>query len=51
VELVVAVRDRILSLSPETGKELWSAEGIHRYVCPSLPTTESSTPSAAATLP
>jgi hypothetical protein len=26
----------MLAFNPETGKELWSAEGIHRYVCPSV---------------
>jgi len=34
-ELVVNVQDRMLAFNPATGKTLWSAEGIHRYVCPS----------------
>jgi outer membrane protein assembly factor BamB len=36
VELVVSVQDRLVGLNPDTGKELWHAEGIHRYVCPSV---------------
>lgn len=36
VELVVSVQDRLLGISPETGKELWRCEGVHRYVCPSV---------------
>jgi outer membrane protein assembly factor BamB len=36
VELVVSVQDRLLGLNPDTGKELWHAEGVHRYVCPSV---------------
>jgi outer membrane protein assembly factor BamB len=36
VELVVSVQDRLLGLNPDTGKELWRAEGVHRYVCPSV---------------
>lgn len=35
-ELVVSVQNRIVSLNPDTGKELWTAEGVHRYVCPSV---------------
>ena len=35
-ELVVSVRDKILSMSPDTGIEFWNAEGVHRYVCPSV---------------
>jgi outer membrane protein assembly factor BamB len=35
-ELVVSVQDRVLGLDPGTGKELWRAEGVHRYVCPSV---------------
>jgi outer membrane protein assembly factor BamB len=35
-ELVVNVQDRMLAFNPETGKQLWSAEGVHRYVCPSV---------------
>jgi outer membrane protein assembly factor BamB len=36
VELVVSVQDRVVGLDPDTGKELWRAEGVHRYVCPSV---------------
>lgn len=36
VELVVSVQDRVVGLDPDNGKELWRAEGVHRYVCPSL---------------
>ncbi len=35
-ELVVSVQDRIKSFSPEDGKLLWEADGVHRYVCPSV---------------
>ena len=35
-ELIVSVKDRILSVSPDTGIEFWHAEGVHRYVCPSV---------------
>jgi outer membrane protein assembly factor BamB len=36
IELVISVQDRLLGLNPKTGEELWRAEGIHRYVCPSV---------------
>lgn len=36
VELAVSVQDRLLGLNPDSGKELWHAEGVHRYVCPSV---------------
>jgi outer membrane protein assembly factor BamB len=36
VELVASVQDRVVGLDPDTGKELWRAEGVHRYVCPSV---------------
>jgi outer membrane protein assembly factor BamB len=36
LELVVSIQDRLLGLNPDTGKELWHAEGVHRYVCPSV---------------
>jgi outer membrane protein assembly factor BamB len=26
----------VVAIDPETGKELWRAEGVHRYVCPSV---------------
>lgn len=35
-ELVVSVQDRLLGFKPDTGGELWQAEGIHRYVCPAV---------------
>jgi outer membrane protein assembly factor BamB len=35
-ELVVSVHGRLLGLNPDTGKELWQAKGIDRYVCPSV---------------
>jgi outer membrane protein assembly factor BamB len=35
-ELVVSVKDRVLAYDPATGKQLWSCEGIHDYVCPSI---------------
>jgi outer membrane protein assembly factor BamB len=36
VELVVSVQARVLAFDPDTGKELWNADGVHRYVCPSV---------------
>jgi outer membrane protein assembly factor BamB len=36
VELVLSVPDRLLGFNPDMGKELWKAEGVHRYVCPSV---------------
>jgi outer membrane protein assembly factor BamB len=35
-ELVVSVQNRIMSFSPDDGKPLWDADGIHHYVCPSV---------------
>ena len=35
-ELVVSISDRVRSFNPDTGEELWNAEGVHRYVCPSV---------------
>lgn len=35
-ELVVSIANHILSVSPDSGEELWRAEGVHRYVCPSV---------------
>ena len=37
-ELVVSIQDWIVGLKPDTGVELWRAEGVHRYVCPSVVT-------------
>jgi len=36
MELVVSIENLLVGLSPETGKELWHADGIHRYVVPSV---------------
>lgn len=35
-ELVVSIEGRLLGLDPEDGSSLWNADGIHRYVCPSV---------------
>src|SRR5213076_2308794 len=35
-ELVISIQDRLLGLDPDTGNELWRADGVHRYVCPSV---------------
>jgi outer membrane protein assembly factor BamB len=35
-ELVVSVKGKILAFDPETGKQLWSCDGIPDYVCPSI---------------
>jgi len=35
-ELVVSVKDKILAFEPATGQSLWTCEGIHDYVCPSI---------------
>jgi outer membrane protein assembly factor BamB len=35
-EVVVSTQDKLLSFSPRDGKPLWIAEGVHRYVCPSV---------------
>ncbi|MBM82450.1 MAG: serine/threonine protein kinase [Planctomycetaceae bacterium] len=35
-ELVVSIQNHLVSLNPDDGKELWRAEGVHRYVCPSV---------------
>jgi outer membrane protein assembly factor BamB len=35
-ELVVSISGRIRSFHPDTGAALWNADGIHRYVCPSV---------------
>jgi outer membrane protein assembly factor BamB len=36
LELVVSTQNRLLAFNPDTGKELWTADGVHRYVCPSV---------------
>ena len=38
IELVVSVQGRVLGIDPTDGKGLWSANGVHRYVCPSVVT-------------
>ena len=35
-ELVVSVQNWIVAVDPESGKERWRADGVHRYVCPSV---------------
>lgn len=35
-EVVVSTEGRLLSFDPNDGKPLWNADGIHRYVCPSV---------------
>ena len=35
-ELVVSVQNWLVGLNPDSGKELWRADGVHRYVCPSV---------------
>jgi len=39
-ELVLSVEGRLLGFNPDTGEQLWSAEGVHRYVCPSVVAAE-----------
>lgn len=35
-EVIVSVEGRLLSFNPEDGTPLWNADGVHRYVCPSV---------------
>jgi outer membrane protein assembly factor BamB len=35
-EVVVSAQNRLLSFDPRTGAALWNADGVHRYVCPSV---------------
>lgn len=35
-ELLVSIQDRLLSFDPKSGQPLWNADGVHRYVCPSV---------------
>ena len=35
-ELVVSVKDFLFGFEPATGEKLWTCEGIHDYVCPSV---------------
>ncbi len=39
-ELVLSVEGRLLGFNPDTGERLWEAEGVHRYVCPSVVAAE-----------
>ena len=34
--MVISIADHVVSFDPENGQELWRAEGVHRYVCPSV---------------
>jgi outer membrane protein assembly factor BamB len=35
-ELIVSTEGRLKSFDPHSGKLLWDADGVHRYVCPSV---------------
>jgi len=35
-EAVLSIEGRILAFDPSDGKALWNADGVHRYVCPSV---------------
>ncbi len=35
-ELIVSIEGRLLSFNPNDGQPLWNADGVHRYVCPSV---------------
>lgn len=35
-ELVVSIQNFVVGFDPNVGKELWRADGVHRYVCPSV---------------
>ncbi|HLQ47256.1 MAG TPA: PQQ-binding-like beta-propeller repeat protein, partial [Planctomycetaceae bacterium] len=35
-EVIVSAEARLLSFDPHDGKPLWNADGVHRYVCPSV---------------
>lgn len=35
-EVVLSISDLVLGFDPATGQRLWQAEGVHRYVCPSV---------------
>jgi outer membrane protein assembly factor BamB len=36
VELVISTPKRVKGFDPNTGKGLWNAEGVDRYICPSI---------------
>lgn len=35
-EVIVSIEGRLLSFNANDGKPLWNADGVHRYVCPSV---------------
>jgi outer membrane protein assembly factor BamB len=35
-EVIVSSEGRLLSFNPADGQPLWNADGVHRYVCPSV---------------
>ena len=35
-ELVVSIQNWVVGIDPDSGRERWRAEGVHRYVCPSV---------------
>lgn len=35
-EVIVSAQAKLLSFNPHDGKPLWTADGVHRYVCPSV---------------
>lgn len=35
-ELLVSIQNRLLAFDPRDGTALWNADGIHRYVCPTV---------------
>jgi outer membrane protein assembly factor BamB len=35
-ELVVSTEGKMFSFDPQNGRPFWNADGIHRYVCPSV---------------
>jgi outer membrane protein assembly factor BamB len=35
-EVVISVNPRVVGINPDTGKELWRADGVHRYAIPSV---------------
>ncbi|HUY31681.1 MAG TPA: PQQ-binding-like beta-propeller repeat protein [Pirellulales bacterium] len=35
-EVVVSIQKRLLSFNPHDGQPLWNADGIDRYICPSV---------------
>lgn len=36
LELVISIQNWVVGFDPDSGKELWRADGVHRYVCPSV---------------